>query len=231
MRQPKLLTFAPLAFTLTLACGDDGGDNSSGPTDSDASTSTATETDGSTTTSTTPETGGSTNTSTTPPAGTTGGEACMWSETNNPCQTGLYCNALGCGAGICDPIRGPASDSIPAPVCGCDGVDYWNAWTAASYGMAARSAGQCPQPKTCGGIGGLACPDDQHFCNYLLPSQLECGTTDAAGTCWGMPNSCTTIGFGGTWRACTDDPGGACAYECDAIKRQTTHWSDDGCPQ
>ncbi len=164
-------------------------------------------------------------------SGSTGGSGgCTWSKGSNPCGRGQYCDAPGCGAGICQPI-GTTDNPVKAAVCGCDGVNYWNADTAATYGMAVQSDGPCPRPTVCGGIGGLTCPTNLHFCGYLLQDSTECLISDPMGVCWGMPDSCTTIGFGGTWRSCAANPGSACAYECDAIKAGSRHWPDDLCPQ
>ncbi|MBW2453622.1 MAG: hypothetical protein JRI68_03890 [Deltaproteobacteria bacterium] len=160
--------------------------------------------------------------------GGTGPGSCTWSSTSNPCGSGFYCNAPGCGTGSCEPLS-TATDTVKSPVCGCDGVSYWNGTTAASFGMPVATAGACSQISFCGGFGNLPCPDSNHSCSYLLNGPQECNTSDPGGACWGMPASCSQIGFGGTWRPCSN-PQGPCEYECDAIKLQTTHWNDNTCP-
>ncbi len=157
-----------------------------------------------------------------------GAGSCTWSATSNPCGNGSYCHAPGCGTGSCVPLS-TADDTTKTPVCGCDGVSYWNATTAARFGMSVATTGACAQATFCGGFGNLPCPDSKHSCSYLINGQQECNFSDPGGACWGMPASCSQMGFGGTWRPCSN-PQGPCEYECDAIKVQTTHWNDNSCP-
>ncbi|SEO38064.1 Kazal-type serine protease inhibitor family protein [Nitrosovibrio sp. Nv6] len=46
------------------------------------------------------------------------------------------------------------------PVCGCDGKTYGNACTAAAAGVSIEHEGECKksEPKSCGGIAGIPCP-------------------------------------------------------------------------
>ena len=156
------------------------------------------------------------------------GTPCTWAP-NNPCAIGEYCNAPGCGAGQCEPV--PTLDnSTKAPVCGCDDVNYWNADTAAVHGMATKAAGVCAQGGTfCGGFGNLQCPMTAHHCDGAVNSSGECLISDPGGSCWGMPKTCSQIGFGGNRRMCNNQFG-ACMYECDAIKSGMTHFQDNNCP-
>jgi len=164
-----------------------------------------------------------------PGGGGSGG--CVWSQDGKPCPDGEYCDAPGCGAGNCVPI-GTTEDTNKAPVCGCDGVDYWNGATAAQHGMAVAAAGQCAQPKFCGGLAQIACPSSQQFCDYGLPNKAACNGSDAGGSCWGLPKSCAQIGFGGTFRLCFAAPNEPCHYECEAIKLESSYYPDpQGCPQ
>jgi hypothetical protein len=160
-----------------------------------------------------------------------GNASCTWQNGVNPCGNGFFCNAPGCGQGVCAPITVTA-DSLKVPVCGCDGVDYWNGATASNYGMAVMAAGMCPTPAFCGGIANLPCPSVAHFCAAGVNTAQECAISDAGGACWGMPPTCSQIGFGGSMRPCSStNPNDACLYECDAIKSEQTYWGpDSNCP-
>jgi len=160
-----------------------------------------------------------------------GGNVCTWSNTMNPCGNGEYCQAPGCGQGVCVPVT-IVDDTAEIPVCGCDDVNYWNAVTASNHGMSVASQGGCPTPLSCGGFGGDSCPDSAHYCGYDV-TLLGCNVADANGICWGMPLTCDIIGFGGQHRLCpkTTDP---CVYECEAIKLQQNYYSPGAgemCPQ
>ena len=142
----------------------------------------------------------------------------------------MYCDAPGCGPGVCAPVTA-IDDGNKVPVCGCDGVDYWNAATASDHGMAVSSSGMCPTATFCGGFGNLPCPSNAHFCAFDVGIPSGCNISDAGGACWGMPKTCNTLGFGGQYRACFQ-PSGPCLYECEAIKSAQTYWGPDNtCPQ
>ena len=95
-----------------------------------------------------------------------------------------------------------------APVCGCDGQTYGNECNANAAGTSVISTGECPTqcasdndcsngehcvdnqcvaPTLCGGIAGIACPQDQ-FCNYGIEDM--CGFADASGICEVKPIVC-----------------------------------------
>jgi hypothetical protein len=160
--------------------------------------------------------------------GSGSGSACQWGP-NSTCGDGLYCKAPGCGMGTCQPI-GNVEQDPKAPVCGCDGVTYWNDSIAASHGMAVSSAGECgpAATKTCGGFGGIQCPAGA-FCNYKAPNKLGCGVADAGGACWAVPKICGGgIGFGPNTRECNAV---LCKDECELIKSEVVWYVDNTCPQ
>jgi hypothetical protein len=123
---------------------------------------------------------------------------------------------------------GTTEEATRAPVCGCDGVTYWNATVAASHGMPLQATGVCQPEKTCGGIANLKCPMGAS-CNRHVADALACGASDSAGTCWAAPAACTTmVGFGPQTRACGSP---SCAGECDLIKTEQPWYDDNTCPQ
>ncbi len=156
-------------------------------------------------------TGGAAGSGTGGAAGSGGGTACTPSGT--ACPKGQYCNAPNCSTGTCAPI--PAQTSAKSPVCGCDGITYWNGTVAANAGISVSAKGACKPGKTCGGLIGAQCPSGT-FCNYALTSAAMCAASDLAGSCWGLPTKCPTILIGPTTRACSAK---VCASECDLIKQ------------
>jgi hypothetical protein len=159
--------------------------------------------------------------------GGNGGVACTWG--GNTCGVGMYCNAPGCGQGTCAPITS-VDNTAKTPVCGCDGVNYWNDVTASNHGMSVASSGACPQPTFCGGFANIQCPSQAHFCGYDVMNANGCFISDVGGSCWGMPLTCNILGFGGQQRSC--GPNGQCLYECQAIKTGQSYWGPDNtCPQ
>ena len=145
--------------------------------------------------------------------------ACTWP---GACGGGAYCAANGCGAGECKPLAA-SSDSAKAPVCGCDGVSFWNSNTAASLGMAVASTAACSPQTTCGGFIGTACPANR-VCAYVFDNALGCNTSDADGVCWGMPTNCAEPA--GIFRSCSSS---TCTNECAATKSGTFYFSDATC--
>lgn len=212
----------------TAGNGGTGGETSSGGTGGTSTGGTGGSTGGTGGTSTggTGGTGGSTGGS----GGTGGGSgsACQW-KIDDPCGAGFYCKAAGCGMGTCEPI-GTIEQDARMPVCGCDGVTYWNDSIAGSHGMAVSSAGECGPAATqqCGGFGGLTCPAGAS-CNYELLNQAQCNIADIGGTCWAVPKVCGGgIGFGPNTRECGAP---VCKSECELIKSEVPWYLDNTCPQ
>jgi hypothetical protein len=114
------------------------------------------------------------------------------------------------------------------PVCGCDGVTYWNSSVATKNGMSIRKLGACGQiAATCGGVAGTTCPNNAK-CNYRLDSVADCAIFDNAGTCWMTPAMCPQIVVGATSRACNSL---SCTDECNLIKLMAPWYQDNLCPQ
>ena len=156
--------------------------------------------------------------------------ACQWVLNADPCPPGSYCFTANCGAGFCTPLEA-VEQSDETPMCGCDGVSYWNASIAAVRGMPVRSAGACPpeQQETCGGIVVNPCPDPQHqVCDAHREALINCGGADMPGDCWAMPTQCPGIMFT-TERTC-QSPNGACIDRCQAIKSELPYFHDQTCP-
>lgn len=223
--------FTVIAVSL-LACGGTTDTTGTGGTTT-SSTSSGGGGAGTTTSTTTASggTGGMTTTTTTTASGGSGGQGtgggvpCQWNKVD-PCPSGSYCDAFGCGQGTCQPL-GKVEQPVRMPVCGCDGVTYWNPSIAASHGAAIQNNSACSPAKTCGGFASLPCPTGA-TCNYHLANKSECGIADASGECWAIPQECPQIVVGATTHACQSI---SCTDECNLIKLMTPWYDDPSCPQ
>jgi hypothetical protein len=153
--------------------------------------------------------------------------ACKFVAGANSCPADEYCQAPTCGDGMCVP-RGKTVTTDLTPVCGCDGLTYWNASLAAQAGMSVASAGACEKGLTCGGFAAMYCPATS-FCNYQIPDKNSCGGADLSGTCWVLPTVCpVAVGFGPQTRACN---AATCVDQCTLIRQQTLWYADGSCPK
>lgn len=139
----------------------------------------------------------------------------------------MYCDAPTCGSGTCVAIPTGAPTQVRDPVCGCDGVTYWNGTVAQASGMSWDKKGACTPGATCGGIANIKCPG-QSSCNYGRETKAGCNIADFGGKCWMLPPACPQIVIGVQTRGCDNDK---CADECTLIRSQQPYYRDNSCPQ
>jgi Kazal-type serine protease inhibitor domain len=151
------------------------------------------------------------------------GALCMRDRT---CAEGEFCETLGCAVelGLCATRPVLCSDD-PGPVCGCDGVTYFNDCVRRREGVAMASDGEC-------GTRGRACDTSApcasgHVCARLLASSDACAA-DVVGRCWLLPTECGGSRFGGDRFAPCDAPG-ACVDACTALRSETPHALERHC--
>jgi hypothetical protein len=134
--------------------------------------------------------------------------------------SGWRCEKAGCDApsGVCEPwpVFVPAK---PSPVCGCDGVMYWNDELRRQSGATLLAPGECRAlARTC--EVGADCGVSGASCSHLVGLGEMCG--HGTGTCWVLPASCEPAGDGPLWRECTPEPP-ACVDTCQAIRSERPH--------
>ncbi len=160
------------------------------------------------------------------------------------CPGRTFCERTDCHdvAGLCA-SRSVVCEEEPSPVCGCDGITYWNDCLRRATGITAMIPGECQLPiaQLCGrkpgrpGPGpGPSCPSG-FSCARLLPPMLpgppgppfKCGS-DAPGTCWALPAVCSAPS-GQRWIQC-NTPVVKCTTTCDAIRSGEPHVRAFACP-
>ena len=178
-----------------------------------------------------------------------GGEATKCVE-NVDCSPRSFCARFDCNdlGGACE-TRPVVCEEEPGPVCGCDGVTYWNDCLRRAAGVSAMRKGECsmemalickmdpggpapgppdpsgpPLPSPSGG----SCPPGL-YCGQLLPSPTPDGPDPLPpkcfpglpGTCWKLPAVCPLNGGSDRWIECGPAPG--CIDTCDAIRSQLAY--------
>jgi len=149
--------------------------------------------------------------------------------TEAECHKNEACVKAACGAtsGTCE-RRPDVCPNDGAPVCGCDGISYWNDCLRRQAGVAAATQGACPidSGAPCGGKMNAPCANARASCARLLPPG-PC-PPDARGTCWILPDTCPAATV--AWLACGPQPM-QCVDTCTAIRSgQPAHTPGQGCP-
>lgn len=134
------------------------------------------------------------------------------------CAAGEYCKTDDCVDGVCTPEPGGAEVTKWDPVCGCNGIAYWNRALALQGGAAYRQ-GTCdldspPTPMTECYVGNAGVCQTQGAGCYLH-SELAC-TDTPTGVCLVVPDGCTGV-TDLTARNCAE-PTAGCQSLCDIIK-------------
>ena len=143
------------------------------------------------------------------------------------CRGNEFCARDSCNDenGHCE-RRQVSVDSTFSPVCGCDGVVYWNDSVRKQLGI--NMAGQESQPEC--NVGGLACSGPG-----TCPHGASCAresktcTSDTTGACWQLPPNCPPPG-GLRFVRCADTT--TCAAACEAFRTEEPYQrlSSDECP-
>lgn len=153
-------------------------------------------------------------------------------QTDDDCQ-GWICDKPGCDAtdGFCKPYP-PFCDPTPRPVCGCDGVTYWNDCIRLQARARLAASEQCFDT-ACTCEVGSDCKVPGATCGHLLPPNAMCG--HAMGACWLLPSECDPAADPKRWHECKPADGATpqCVDTCTAIKAEHSYAElhrGDPCP-
>jgi hypothetical protein len=149
-----------------------------------------------------------------------GGKECA---SGADCGANLFCSKSSCGAesGTCE-LRPITCDDPIGPVCGCDGVTYWNDCFRLQGGVNVEAAGECRENAVSCNDDGSGCPAASASCARILPPGAPCGP-GIVGVCWVLPAECPEMG-GPPFMPCPGAPGPGplpppmCASVCEAIR-------------
>ena len=155
-----------------------------------------------------------------------GGMEATKCDDDGDCMLGWLCEKRGCSepTGQCVPYPSFCLPN-PAPVCGCDGVTYWNDCIRLKSHARLAALDQC-RATACTCEVGTDCvvpPLTYASCSHLLPFGAMCG--HGSGACWVLPPQCDpTLDFR-SWRECKPPPGEppACVDTCTAIASEHTY--------
>lgn len=137
---------------------------------------------------------------------------------------GWICDKDGCDAttGVCVPYPFFCSPD-PQPVCGCDGVTYWNdcirLQSTPHTQLAQRE--QC-HASACTCEQTSDCDVPYASCAHLMGPNETCGS-HTMGACWVLPPACGPNNDLKRWRECKPpdgSPPGACVDTCQAVRSE-----------
>jgi hypothetical protein len=140
---------------------------------------------------------------------------------SSECGPGAFCDRHRCHepAGTC--VQFPVSCTDDEhPVCGCDGITYFNDCLRRAAGVAGSEIEECTATAVSCGAPGETCPEGA-LCARLTgsqgPGRPACHLPQR-GHCWVVPAACPPPGRPDRWDECSDDVTAIhCAGTCSAI--------------
>jgi hypothetical protein len=160
-------------------------------------------------------------------AGSGGAQTGTVCDSNDDCPQGWFCEKSSCAApsGLCD-LRPTKTSLDYAPVCGCDGVTYWNDTARRDAGMQLFDSNQCSTTaRPCN--NGSDCGVMFASCARLVSRGEQCMPT-SQGACWLLPPDCPDPQTDpDVWQECRPPMPGVppppCLDTCSAIRSEHPH--------
>lgn len=152
-------------------------------------------------------------------------------RSNADCGSQHFCDKAGCedAQGVCA-IRPAQCDATSRPVCGCDGVNYFNDCLRRASGVAFAHDGECDDSAIlCGLTQDHKCPNNGYCSRFPTGPYCLPGTP---GHCWVLPADCGQDDGRGDRFVLCDDGGGStpCVDACRAIRSERSYTQVDSCP-
>jgi hypothetical protein len=150
---------------------------------------------------------------------------------SSDCEGTEFCSKEVCGGiGRCE-LLPAVCDNDRKPVCGCDGITYWNDCLRQSNSITGSTSGACDstRARSCGGPQKATCPNEAHYCAKRLRESSQC-MPDPFGVCWAVPSDCgDQADESNRWRRC-GAPEDECLDACNVIKSEQPYFQSGRCP-
>jgi hypothetical protein len=156
----------------------------------------------------------------------TGGVSAKPCASRADCQPKWLCEKESCDAplGECQPPPPVFCPDEPEPVCGCNGVTYWNDCIRRQFAMPREALGEC-SVTACACEVGSDCDAPFASCSHLVQGGETCHS-GGPGACWVLPPQCRpTQGEYPIWQEChpPEAPPPPCLDTCRAIASGRPH--------
>ncbi len=148
------------------------------------------------------------------------------------CPVGSFCERPACDApaGSCRPFP-VVCPNDETPVCGCDGITYFNECLLRAAGASIAHPGECE-------LDAVTCHDrddcpTRGSCAKLVGSDPRGCGPEVPGRCWVLPATCPPPARPDRWAPCAPPPPGAppppCVDTCNAIRIGMPHHRELRC--
>jgi Kazal-type serine protease inhibitor domain len=144
------------------------------------------------------------------------------------CPPDWECEKPSCDAavGTCSPPASLFCEPEPAPVCGCDGVTYWNDCVRRQWGAQLASNEECSLSAFPCVTGDDCAVRPGASCARLVLGGSVCGGDAGPGKCWMLPTQCSpNFGDPRVWQECRPPEASPapCVDACLAILSERPH--------